>query len=54
MLQRFSNQIVLITGGVLGIGLETTESYAKEGATVVLADIQPEQGMEKIKDWQAD
>ena len=53
MLQRFSNQIVLITGGSAGIGLETAESYAKEGATVVLADIQPEQGMEKIKDCQA-
>jgi NAD(P)-dependent dehydrogenase (short-subunit alcohol dehydrogenase family) len=36
VIMRFSNQIVVITGGTTGIGLSTAQHFQKEGATVVV------------------
>ena len=38
----FANKTVLITGGASGIGLLSGQCYAKEGANVVLVDINRE------------
>ncbi len=41
---RFHNQIVVLGGGAKGIGLATAEAFLKEGAKVVILDIEnPEQ-----------
>ncbi len=39
---EFLNKTVLITGGASGIGLLAAKCFAKEGASIVLADINPE------------
>ena len=39
---QFQNKTVLISGGASGIGLLCGKSFAKEGAKVVLADVNPE------------
>jgi len=36
---RLKNRIALITGGANGIGLATTERFAKEGAKIILWDV---------------
>lgn len=41
---RLENKIALITGGVSGIGLGTVEVFLREGAQVVVADLQDEKG----------
>jgi len=38
---KFSNKVVIITGGASGIGAATARKMAKEGAKVVLADVHP-------------
>jgi NAD(P)-dependent dehydrogenase (short-subunit alcohol dehydrogenase family) len=38
-MQRFENQVAIVTGGAHGIGLATARRLASEGATVVIADI---------------
>jgi NAD(P)-dependent dehydrogenase (short-subunit alcohol dehydrogenase family) len=40
----FSNKVVIVTGGALGIGRATALEFAREGASVVVADINPEAG----------
>ena len=49
---QFANKTVVISGGASGIGLLCGECFAREGARVVLADINPESlasAVEKIK-----
>jgi 2,3-dihydroxy-2,3-dihydro-p-cumate dehydrogenase len=36
---RFSNQVVVITGAAQGIGFAIAKQFAKEGASVVMADV---------------
>ena len=41
---RVANKVALITGGASGLGLASARRLAEEGATVILADINLEQG----------
>ncbi len=36
---RFRDKVVIVTGGAMGIGAAACESFAKEGAKLVIADI---------------
>ena len=44
MAGRLENKVALITGGGSGIGRATAVTFAKEGATVVVADVNTEGG----------
>jgi 3alpha(or 20beta)-hydroxysteroid dehydrogenase len=41
---RLENKVVLVTGGARGLGAATAEVMVAEGATVVLADVRPDEG----------
>lgn len=41
---QFAGKVVLVTGGAAGIGKATVEAFAREGATLVVSDINAEQG----------
>ena len=45
---EFKNKVVLITGAGSGIGRVTAHAFAKEGATVVVSDINEEGGNETV------
>ncbi|PKR85422.1 SDR family NAD(P)-dependent oxidoreductase [Heyndrickxia camelliae] len=49
---RLENKVAIITGGGTGIGKETALLFAKEGAKVVITDINQESGNQTVKDIQ--
>ncbi|OIK15769.1 short-chain dehydrogenase [Bacillus sp. MUM 116] len=49
---RLDNKVAIITGGGTGIGKETALLFAKEGAKVVITDINQESGIQTVKDIQ--
>lgn len=50
---RFKDKVAVITGGASGMGLLSGQCYAKEGAKVVLTDINEERLMEKVAEINA-
>ncbi len=50
---EFTNKIVLVTGAGSGIGRVTAHAFAKEGATVVVSDINPKGGEETVAQIEA-
>ena len=49
MPKRFNNRVVIVTGGGSGIGHATALAFAKEGAKVVVADVDDNRGKETVK-----
>ncbi|MEX0726772.1 MAG: SDR family oxidoreductase [Planctomycetaceae bacterium] len=43
-MSRFTDRVVIVTGGASGIGRATVEQFAKEGAKVVVADLESSAG----------
>lgn len=50
---RLENKVAIITGAANGIGLEAAKLFAKEGAKVVLADFDEEQGAKQANELRA-
>ena len=44
-LKRFENKVAFITGGTSGIGRESALAIAREGAHVMLADLNEDHGL---------
>ena len=49
-MKRVEKKVVVVTGGALGIGRETCLLLAKEGAKVVIADIDAEKAEKLCKE----
>ncbi|MEL6406031.1 MAG: glucose 1-dehydrogenase [Chloroflexota bacterium] len=50
---RLQDKVALVTGGGSGIGYQTAILFAKEGASVVVVDINDEAGNKTVQDIQA-
>jgi NAD(P)-dependent dehydrogenase (short-subunit alcohol dehydrogenase family) len=53
MVRRFENKVCLVTGAASGIGLATALAFAREGAKVVIADVNEEAGRKVEEQVQA-
>lgn len=49
-MQRLANKVAVVTGGGSGIGKATCELFAREGAAVVVAEINAEAGQQVARD----
>jgi 3-oxoacyl-[acyl-carrier protein] reductase len=47
---RLMDRVAIITGGANGIGRATAQRFAREGASIVIADLDAEQGEETISE----
>lgn len=45
---KLQDKVCIITGGAGGIGRATALSFAKEGAKVIVSDVQEEKGLETV------
>ena len=52
MAQSFQNKVALVTGGASGIGQSIAFAFAREGASVVVADINADAGEQVAKELQ--
>ena len=48
-MSRFEGQVVIVTGGALGIGGATARKFAKEGAKVLIADFNEEASTNNVE-----
>ncbi|MFI5046654.1 MAG: SDR family NAD(P)-dependent oxidoreductase, partial [Acidimicrobiia bacterium] len=51
--RRFEGKVVVITGGGMGIGRAYGHRFAAEGASIVVADIDPAAGTRMVKELEA-
>ena len=51
---RLQNKIAVVTGGATGIGAATALMYAREGATVVIADVNEADGRATVQSIEAE
>jgi NAD(P)-dependent dehydrogenase (short-subunit alcohol dehydrogenase family) len=52
-MRRFEGKVAVITGGGSGLGRASAVRLAEEGASIVIADINPEGGQETVRQVQA-
>lgn len=50
---RFENKIALVTGGASGLGLASAKSFAREGATVAILDVDRKNGPKAVEEIEA-
>lgn len=51
---RFKNKIVVVTGGASGLGFASAKSFASEGATVAIFDVDKQMGPKAVEEIERD